>query len=157
MMYTFAAVAIFVFLLLLAVQVYRIIVGYRRATGTRWQRFLAAFSHSHTIFVARLGSFVAAGLAALQSWLPTLDPTTPIGAAMSAILAPAYTPYYLFAFAVLVEVMRRQQSSVDPILPPPQSVTIPPAPVVVVPTPELYPAGDVVPAPAPGSIVDTHV
>jgi hypothetical protein len=131
MVYALAAIAVTLLCALLVIQAYRIVVGYRKATGTPWQRFLAAFSHSHTIFVARLGAFVAAGLAFLQSWLPTLDPATPVGAAVTSILKPEYTPYYLLGFSLLVEYMRRRAGSVDPILPPPQAVVIPPSPVLV--------------------------
>ena len=159
-LYLYAAIAAAVLFALLAIQVYRVVVGYRAATGTRWQKFLAAFSHSHTVFVARLGTIGAAMVAFTQTLLPLLDPGTQVGAAVQQLLDPKYVPFYFLGFSLLVEYMRKRQSSIDPILPPPQAVIIPPSPVVAVPTPATYPAGEVVPNPAVppvGGIIDTHV
>lgn len=134
MMYAFAALAVVALVAAMVIQTYRVIIGYTLSTGTPWQRFLAAFSHSHTILLARAGTFLAALAAAFESWLPTLDPSSQIGTAVTSLLNPKFTPWYFLAFSVAVEYMRRRRASIDPILPPPQAVVIPPTPVLDPPT-----------------------
>lgn len=114
---------------LAVIQCYRLVVGFRKSTGTTWQRILAAFSYSHTILFARLAQFMAASSVWLVNFLPALDPTSPLGAATTALLQPQYAVWYAFAFALFVELVRRAPSAKSPITPPPQAVTIPAAPV----------------------------
>lgn len=172
-LYFLAAVAAVVLVALITMQIYRVVIGYRKATGTPWQRFLAAFSYSHTILLSRLVAFGAAILAFIQSALPLLDPGTQAGLAVAAIFPPQYAPVYIAVLMLIVEWVRKRGSSVDPILPPPQAVVIPPSPTlfptptpptppapvgtipVLTPTDELTLAQRAVPT--PGSIVDTHV
>ncbi len=130
--YVFAAVATLALVVLLAVQAYRVVKGYALSTGTPWQKFLATFSHSETILLSRIVSFGAATLAFLQSWLPTLDPSSQMGDAIKAVLQPQYTPWYILCFSLLVEWLRRRPGSISPALPPPQAVVVPPAPLQVV-------------------------
>lgn len=119
----FKSVAFFVgvvIVIVAAYQVYTVIKGYRAATGTPWQRFLAAFSDSLTILWARLVAFASALFAFGVNFLPTLDPTTTVGQALQGVLKPEYTPYYMLVMAVLFELFRRRRGSADRITPPVQ-------------------------------------
>lgn len=134
-----AALALAVLMALFILQLHRIIVAYRASTGTPWQKFLAAFSHSQTILLARVASFIAASVAWAVNLLPTLDPTSTIGSKIIELLPAQHATLYGLGFAVTVEVVRRLPGSVDPIAAPAHDVTVPPAPAVEV-IPALPPA-----------------
>ena len=125
-----ACIVLAMLLAVAALQIGRIVAAYRVATGTPWQRFLAAFSHSQTVLLARLGAFASAILVFGIDFLPDMDPTNPIGEKISALIPPQYAPYYFLVFSLLVEVVRKRPGSLDPITPPPLPVVIPPAPPV---------------------------
>lgn len=121
MTYLSIALLVAVFLLgLFAVQLWRIVQGYRKATGTPWQRFLAAFSDSATILWARILAFGSGAISFGISFLPALDPTSSIGTALQTVLQPKYVPWYTLAIAVIFEIVRRRPGSIDPITPPAQ-------------------------------------
>lgn len=121
MWYAFAVLFALALVVLLAVQVHRVYVGYQKATGTKWQRFLSAFSDSLTILWARLLTIVGAVSAFVVNFLPALDPSTTLGQSVQAVLKPEYVPFYALGIGILFEVMRRRPGSVDPILPPTQA------------------------------------
>lgn len=121
MLYVSAIVIAIILVVFGAWQIRQLIVGYRAATGTPWQRFLAVFSHSATILTARIGAAVTAVVGFIVSFLPAIDPASSLGTSLAGLLKPAYVPWYGLAFALLVEVVRRRPGSVDPILPPPQA------------------------------------
>lgn len=138
-MLLYATIALAVMLALFALQLHTIIANYKIETGTPWQRFLAAFSHSETILVARVGAFLAAAYAWITSMLPTFDPSSEVGSKLVALIPPQHVPYYMFGFALLIEWVRRRASSIDRITPPPAAVVIQAAPAVPVipPVPPL--------------------
>lgn len=115
-----AAAVVFGLLLLAAItwEVVRVVRAYRGSTGTLGQKFMAGFSHSATILLARLGAISAAIFAWFIDMLPQLDPSTQVGAALAAVLKPEYVPFYALAFALAIETARRSKGSVDPITPP---------------------------------------
>jgi hypothetical protein len=137
-----------VLLALFILQLLHIISAYKVATGTPWQRFLAAFSHSETVLLARVGAFVSAAIAVGIDMLPTLDPDSSVGQKIAAIIPPQYAPVYMMIFALLIEMVRRRRSSIDPITPPRMQVIVPPAPPVevVAPATVLVPADPATPA-----------
>jgi len=72
-----------------------------------WSRIKAWFGDSETIFWARLqvlGGAVAAAAMGLLS-----DPG--VHAAIQAAVDPAYVPYYLIAFGLLTEMLRRRRAT----------------------------------------------
>lgn len=118
-----------VLLALSAIQVQRIITGYRAATGTPWQRFLSAFSHSQTVLLARFGTFASALLVFGINFLPYMDPADPFGQQLQKLIPPQYAPVYMLLFSLAVEYVRKRPGSTDPIVPP-QVVMVPPPPAV---------------------------
>jgi hypothetical protein len=62
---------------------------------------------SETIFWARLQ--VVVGSAAAIVMAVAADPS--VNAAIQAVLKPAYVPYYVIAFGLLTEVLRRRRAS----------------------------------------------
>ena len=108
---------------LLCVQAHRIYLGYQKAQGTKWQRFLAAFSDSLTIVWARFVQFIGA-IGAFVAWaLPQLDPSTTLGATIQQLFTPDKAKYWLvgiMGLGALFEFVRRRPGSIDPITPPAQ-------------------------------------
>ncbi len=72
-----------------------------------WLTIKTWFKDSETIFWARLQVFAGAAAAAVMALLA--DPS--VHAAVQAILDPAYVPYYLIAFGLVTEFLRRRRAT----------------------------------------------
>lgn len=128
-----AAVVAMVLLVIVAREATKIVERYAKATGTPWQRFLAAYHDSVTVFLARLTAIVGALASFSSSLLPYLDPGTTFGGAMRDLFTPDTAKFWLAGIAglgVVFEIARRRPGSVDPILPPVASAVAPITPVV---------------------------
>ena len=72
-----------------------------------WTKIKTWFKDSETIFFARLQMVVGAVVAGLMALAN--DPS--VSDAIKSIMKPEYVPYYVIAFGVVTEILRRRRAT----------------------------------------------
>lgn len=96
--------------LLVAYFVYDFVTSYARATGSTWQRILAAGDNSLTIVWQRL-IVICSGLAGGAVTLADYLNAPGVGDAVKSALQPQYVLIFTIALAVISEFARRRNVS----------------------------------------------
>ena len=97
-------------LIVIAVPLYMlvsIVIGYLNATGSTWQRLVAAFRSSASILWARINALSVAAVAALSEVSPLIG-APGIMEAIEPYLSPGYMAAYVVVVLIGAELARRR-------------------------------------------------
>lgn len=94
-------------LVLAAFVIYTLGSGFRAATGTVWERLLAAAQGSATILWARFSMLVGALATVLVEAADWLN-APGVADGIKAVMQPSYVAFFIIAMAVMSELARRR-------------------------------------------------
>ena len=90
-----------------AYMLFEVVRGYIVATGTTWERLVASFRSSASIFWARLNALSVAAVGGL-GWTADLAGAPGIKEAIQPWLAPEYMTAYVLVVLIGAEIARRR-------------------------------------------------